>query len=68
MSSQALINLKHTVEILMNEINARFHTTVRKICHTYSLYKIIIGGPSHSSTTGNLVDLCTDKNNQYLQT
>ena len=34
----------------------------------YWLYKTRIGGRSYSSTTHNLLDFCTNKTKQHLQT
>jgi len=54
------------------EFDVRFHPRVvdaKLICHVLlSHYITNIGGRSYSSTTDNLLDFCTNKTEQHLQT
>ena len=56
---------------MLYEIDISFHTKVRKSnlpCFTGLSYKTRIGGRSYSSKTDNLLDFCTNKTKQHLQT
>ena len=69
--SQTFINLKHILKLQRYCMSAMYVFTQRcrsTISHVYWLYKTRIGRPSYSSTADNLVDLCTDKTDQYLST
>ena len=60
-----------TRDTVCNEFDVRFHTKGRKsnlLCTT-EMYKTRIGGGrSYSSITDSVLDFCTKKTDQYLQT